>query len=161
MIGIILPFLLYGLPEALMLVLSSLGLLGIRTKPGRLLVAGLGFGILTLIPRIVLFVSYLHTPFILLCLIVTLIIFFKLSISTAITGCFLSFFLLRLGESVLLPPILNLTKIAFNNTLVNPWLHILFGWISSIFLIIAIIICYIGKIPLVRAPESIDNCVRQ
>ena len=150
----IFTFFFYKLPEAYLLIIAALGLLGLKIQPGRLLLAGLGLGILTEISRFYLLKLGLHTPVILLGLTLALIFGFRLSISTAITGCFLSFFLLRLGESLIVSPILMFTKINFQHTLNNPWLYILFGWLSASFLVAASLICHLGGIAIIKAPEA-------
>ncbi|MGQ9780127.1 MAG: hypothetical protein ACUVRM_09680 [Bacillota bacterium] len=150
----LLPFFLYQIPEAYLLIICALSLLGIKIRPKRLIIAGFGLGVLTEISRYFLFNLGLHTPVILFGLIVILVIAFELSISTAITGCFLSFFLLRLGESVLVAPFLSWTKLSLQTILANPWLHIAFGWLSASFLVITAIICNFGKVVLIKAPEA-------
>ena len=150
-------FALYWLPEAYLLILTALILLGIKINLYRVLLSGLCLAIITFISRQFLFNLGLHTPVILISLIIILSIGFKLRVSTAITGCFLSFFLLLMGESFLMGPSMNIFKITFKEAINNPWLHIAFGWVSEGFLIIAILICKIGKVTLIKAPESIEN----
>ncbi len=147
-------FLFYKLPEAFLLLLTALGLLGLKIRPGRLVMAGLGLGALTEVSRYFLFNLGLHTPVILVGLISALVLGFELSVTTAILGCFLSFFLLLMGESLLMSPILTWTKIPFQAVLNDPWLYICFGWISSGFLVIATGICHLGGFALIKAPEA-------
>lgn len=137
-----------------MLILVALGLLGLRIRPGRLLLAGLGLGILTEVSRLLLFYAYLHTPVVLLGLVCVLVLGFRLSLRTAVTGCFLSFFLLRMGESLIAFPVLSWTKIPVQVTLANPWLHIGFGWLSAGFLVLAAVFSHLFGVTLVTAPEA-------
>ena len=150
----LLPFLFYALPEAFLLIIAALGLLGLRIRPGRLGITGLGLSILAEVTRFFLFDKGLHTPIILIGLTISLVFGFQLSWPTAVTGCFLSFFLLLMGESLLAVPVLILTKTSYQTTLANPWLHTAFGWLSAGFLVIASLVCHLGKVALIRAPES-------
>ena len=134
------PFFFYQVPEAFLLILAALGLLGLRIRPGRLVLTGLGLGILTDVSRRLLFnLGLLHTPVILLGLILALAIGFRLSLPTAATGCFLSFFLLRMGESLVVLPIMQWSRISMQIALANPWLHVGFGWLSASFLVLAVL----------------------
>lgn len=151
---IAIPFVLYQLPEAFLLIMAALGLLGFRLSPSRLLLSGLGLGILGLVSRHFLFGLGLHTPVILAGVVCALIFGFGLTIRTAITGCFLSFFLLLMGDTLALTPMLNLSKISIQTMLANPWLHIGLGWVSDIFLIAATAACHLGGFVLIRAPEA-------
>ena len=96
----------------------------------------------------------LHTLAILFGLILTLVFWFKLSITTAVTGCFLSFFLLIMGESLVLAPILNVTGIPYEKMISNPWLHIALGWTAEVFLVIVILAGIFGGFSLLKAPEA-------
>ena len=140
-----------------MLILASLTLLGLRVNIIKFLLSGFCLGLITMIARHFLFNIGWHTPVILASLIVILVVVFNLSISTAVTGCFLSFFLLLMGESFLMSPILSLTKISFQTIINNPWLHVAFGWISDGFLIIGILVCALRKKPLIKAPEAVSE----
>lgn len=153
-----LPIIFYQIPESFLLILCALGLLGLRIRLGRLLIAGLGLSAVIIVSRHFLFkYNFLHTPVILAALILVLSFGFKLSLKTSITGCFLSFFLLRMGESQLAAPVLNITKTSFEATLLNPWLHIGFGWLSEGFIILAVLICHLGGVALIKAPEAKVN----
>ena len=79
------PFLLAGLPENYLLILAALLLLGLKFRGDRLLVAGLCLGIFSYFARVFLFDLGLHTLAILFGLILTLVFWFKLSITTAVT----------------------------------------------------------------------------
>ncbi|MCL6495218.1 MAG: hypothetical protein K6T54_10630 [Ignavibacterium sp.] len=149
----LIPFLFYQIPESYLLILSSLGLLGLRGKLGRLIFAGLGLGIITQLSRYYLFNFGLHTPVILFAHVIILLICFELPISIALTGCFLSYFLLKMGETILVVPIFSLTKTSFTDAINTPWLHVAFGWLSASFLVISVLICYIGRVPLIRITQ--------
>lgn len=148
------PFLFYQLPEAFLLLITALGLLGLRIRLGRLIIAGLCLGLLTQIARFYLLTISMHTPVIVAGLATALTIGFQLSLPSAITGCFLSFFLLLMGESLLASPVLTWTKITYESTLANPWLSVAFGWLSAGFLILASLISHIGKFVLIKVPET-------
>lgn len=150
----LIPFLFYKLPEAFLLIAAALGLLGLRPRPGRLFLTSLGLGVLTEVSRYFLFSSGWHTPVILLGIILALILGFGLSVSTAITGCFLSLFLLRMGDSLLVAPLLKLLKLTYQGTLGNPWSYVAFGWVSAGFLVIAVVLCYFARLYLIKAPEA-------
>lgn len=150
----VIPFVFYMLPEAFLLLLSATGLLGIRIRLARLAIAGFGLWVITVVARSLLFSTMLHTPIILLGLIFMLRWCFGLSYSTAITGCFLGFFLLIMGEMLISSSILAMTRIKLNDALHNPWLHVAFGWMSSFFLILSAIISHVFKLTLINAPES-------
>lgn len=157
MLRTLLPLVFYQVPEAFLLIIAALGLLGLRIRPGRLIVAGLGLGVITFISRrylLGLFGIGLHTWAILASLTIILSILFNLSVRSALTGCFLSFFLLLMGETLIASPVLVWTKISYAKTLEHPWLHIGFGWLSSGFLIIASAVCHLGGVALIKAPET-------
>mgnify|MGYP005854768225 FL=1 len=154
------PLLFYQIPESYLLILGSLGLLGLKGRPGRLIFAGLGLTVATQLSRRFFFNLGLHTPIILLSHIIILIIVFKLSTSMALTGCFLSYFLLKMGETLVVVPVLNWTKISFKTTIINPWLNVGFGWLSASLLLISVLICYIWRVSLVKSP-AIQNGNKQ
>ncbi|MCL6614025.1 MAG: hypothetical protein K6U03_05345 [Firmicutes bacterium] len=156
----LIPFLLYQIPEAFLLITTALGLLGFKLRPGRLVAAGLGLGMITWLARHFLFGLFgigLHTWAILFALTLALVIGFKISLTTALTGCFLSFFLLLMGESLIAAPVLTVTRISYSETLTNPWLHVGFGWISSIFLVVASVASHIFGFILITAPENLKD----
>lgn len=152
----IMPFIFYKLPEAFLLISSALGLLGIKINPRRIIASSLVLSAIVEIARHYFLEMGLHTPIILLAFVVILILIFHLSIIGAIIGCFLSFFLLIAGESLVATPILRLTKIPYQLTLTNPWLYLMFGWLSASFLLIATISSHIFSFSLIRIAD-IDN----
>ena len=141
------------------MILAALTLLGERSKVWRLLLAGLGLATIHFLARTCLLHLGLHTPIILIGLIVALTFGFRLSINLAVTGCFLSFFLLLLGESQVAVPIMHHMGFTYQDTLTNPWLGVALGWISASLLVLTIVVCRLTGFVLVKSakkPNTVD-----
>lgn len=149
-------FVFYAIPESIIMILAALTLLGQRFKVRRLLLAGLGLSMVAFLARTYLLHLGLHTPVILLGLITALMLGFRLSLNLAVTGCFLSYFLLMLGDSQIALPILRHLGVSFKETLEHAWWGVGFGWISASFLIFTIVICRLTGFVLVRSTPNPD-----
>ena len=147
-------FMLYQFPESILMILAALCLLGLKIRLGRLFIAGLALGVVGVFSRHFLSGIGLHTPVFLISLVIALFFSGKKSLPSSIIGCFLSFFLLILGESMLMTPIAGIFKISFDSILSSPFLHIVFGLVSDGFLMIAAIICLCWRVTFIKVPES-------
>lgn len=157
----IIPYLFYQLPECYLLIMAALGLIGVKYQVRRLIPAGLAFGSLAIPARILLLRYGIHTPLILIALVLILAWVFRLSLSSAITGCFLSYFLLLQGETLVIIPVLRLSGLTFQEVLANPWIHVGFGYLSATFLIVAAIVCRLTGFALIRASEEHPTLTNQ
>lgn len=140
-------------PEGIMMILGGLGFLGVfpRRKPG--IIVGLAFGTVTCLFRAIL-PGGLHVIASLVTYIVLVHFVLKISIRTATLACFVSSFLVNIGQLTVAFPILKLTGMTFDQTLVNPWLHVSFGWAGDAILGIVTAYTIIRKKPFVPVPES-------
>ena len=150
----LLPFIFYGLPESFLLISAALCLLGLKIRVSRLLIAGFCLGGVSYLAVVFLRDMGLHTAVILVALVLVLAIWFRLSIATSVTGCFLSYFLLSIGEILILSPIQHFIGFSNDQIASSPWARICLGWISAGFLIIAIAAHFLWRFKLLKAPEA-------
>lgn len=138
------------------MIIAALTLLGQHFKFWRLLLSGLSLATVLFFSRSYLFHLGLHSPVYLIGLIIALKVGFRLSLNLAVTGCFLSYLLLMLGESQVAVPILTKIGISVEESLMNPWLSVAMGWSSASLLIITIMVCRLTGFVLVRSAKDDD-----
>jgi hypothetical protein len=144
--------LLYQIPEGILLMFTGLGLLGI-TKPRRkILGLGLVLGLLTLGIRNVHIPLGFHVPILWATACIITKYTMRISVSTAATSVMLPFFILSLGEQLLLYPLMTMWNTTFNSIYGNPWQTVLWAWLSASFLVLSALAVTMGFV-LIPAPE--------
>lgn len=128
--------LLYQIPEGFLVIFTGLGLVGIVQPRRRIFLSGLIFGIATIMLRSFNVPLGLHTTVSWLIACVLMKYGGKVSLPTAAVGSILAFFAISLGEQILVFPLMSTWKIAFAGIYQNPWQMVLWGWLSSTFLVL-------------------------
>ncbi|HHY97230.1 MAG TPA: hypothetical protein GX509_00675 [Firmicutes bacterium] len=153
MINKLLVWILFAVPEGLMMVIAGLGLLGIRRPFRKMALAGVLVGTGTMIFRAFIPNGY-HVPLVLIFYCLLLVLVLRVSAKTSILACFLSSILINLGQLLIALPILRIAGLSFQDTLANIWLHIGFGWLGEIIILICSIMVIVRRRPLIPVPES-------
>lgn len=140
-------------PEGIIMIFTGLGFLGVFPPKKLCILVGLFFGTATCAFRAIL-PGGLHVVASLLTYIVLVHFILKISIKTAMLACFVSSFLVNIGQLIVALPILKLTGLTFDQTLSTPWLHVAFGWAGDTVLGIIAIYTIIKRKPFIPVPES-------
>ncbi|NPV51963.1 MAG: hypothetical protein HPY71_00370 [Firmicutes bacterium] len=135
------------------MVIAGLGFLGVRRSLRRAIAVGLIVGTATVIFRSLLPGGY-HVPLVLLSYCVSVGLILKVSAKTAIIACFISSFLINLGQVLIISPVLKVLGLSFEDALRSVWLHIGFGWLGDAILFVAAMLVTLRKTTLIRVPES-------
>jgi hypothetical protein len=140
-------------PEGIMMIVAGLGFLGVFPPRKSSIIAGLAFGTATCVFRAILpggihVIASVVTYIVLACFVL------KTSLKTAMLACFVSSFLVNVGQLTVALPILKLTGFTFDQTLRAPWLHVAFGLAGDAFLVIATAYTTIKRKPFIPVPES-------
>lgn len=149
----VLVWLLLAIPEGIMMVFAGLGCLGVR-RPGKTVAAvGFAVGTTSSILRMVVPGGF-HVPFVLVAYIILVATVMKVSAKTAVVACFVSTLLVNLGQIVVALPVLRITGLSFASTLTSLPLHLAFGWLGDVVLLIAACWVFVTQGVLFRVPES-------
>lgn len=140
-------------PEGIMMILAGLGFLGVFPPKKLSILMGLAFGTATFVFRVI-FPGGLHVIMSLASYIVLVYFVLKVSIKTAMLSCFISSFLVNIGQLLIALPILKLTGLTFDQTLSNPWLHVAFGWAGDAILGAIAFYTVVKRKPFILVPES-------
>lgn len=143
----------YQIPEGVLVITGGLGLLGITLPRKRILLLGLVFGLSIPLMRNVGIPLGLHVP--ILWMVASLVVRLGMSVtlSTAIASATLAFFLLSLGEQLLVYPLMTVYGASFQTVYQNPWQLVQWGWLSASFLLLATIASQFGFV-LIPAPSG-------
>ncbi|MDH7576873.1 MAG: hypothetical protein QHH75_03410 [Bacillota bacterium] len=123
----------------------SLSLLGLRIPFKLLAVVSAGGGLAVYLLRGLY--AYTGIPFgshtLLMILVMVLLYRFVAKIEWGIgtVAALLGFILVQLSEACLAVPLVSLFKLTVDEILVNPWLHIAFGWLVDLPVVILALVC--------------------
>lgn len=149
----LLVWVLFLIPEGLMMVIAGLGFLGVRRSFRRIALVGFMLGTAAMVFRLLLPKGY-HILLLLLLYCILMVLVLRVSVKTSIVACFVSSFLINLGQVLVVSPIFKVMGVSFEQTLDNPWLHIAFGWLSDTLLLIATIFVSVRRRAIILVPES-------
>ncbi len=149
----LLTWLMLAVPEGIMMVFTGLGSLGVRRPWKAVAAAGFAVGTASAGFRIILPGGF-HAPVVLLVYAVLVVAVLKMSVKTAVLACFISAFLVNLGQVVVALPILKATGLSFAQTLTDPLLHLAFGWAGETVLVVDTVLVALKRGVIFTVPES-------
>ncbi|NPV80993.1 MAG: hypothetical protein HPY52_12095 [Firmicutes bacterium] len=149
----LLVWILFAVPDGLMMVIAGLGLLGIRRPFRKMMLVGFLVGTATMVFRSWLPWGY-HVPIVLFFYCILMVLLLDVSIKTSILACFIASVLVNLGQLLVALPILKATGLMFEKTLSNTWLHIGYGWLGESIIFLCSIFVMVRRSVLIPVPES-------
>jgi hypothetical protein len=150
----------YQLPEGVFLALAGLGLFGIKTPRPKIALVGICYGLLIPIVRAVGVPLGLHTVILMSLFVLLSVVILRIRALTALASWMIAVYLLSLGEQFVFLPLLNRFGPDVPTVLANPWLHIMWGWVSASLLVIVAVVVTTTRVVLIPAPEAIQEPVR-
>ncbi len=147
-------WLFYQLPEAVLLFYCGTRLLGLRLGPRKLWLTAFLFSILVPLARALPIPFGLHTPLLFGAYVLLAVAILRVSVRTAATAATIGFFLLTMGESLVVVPVLTTRKIAVEGLLTSISGQLLGGYLESSILIAVSLLALLFNFKLIQAPEA-------
>lgn len=149
----IIVWLCYQLSEAFLMVYCGPRLLGLHPTFKQVGLSALGLGILVPMSRAVVPLG-LHTPLLFAAYVLIAAFVMQISLASAAVSAAISFFLLSVGESAVLVPVMTAAKWSMADILKSTPLHIAAGYISSSLLLVVALLVSVFRFRLLEVPEA-------
>lgn len=139
----------------------SLSLLGLRISFGRLAIISFGGGLGVYLLRALY--TYTGLPFgshtLVMILVMVLLYRFVARIEWGVgtVVSLLGFILVQLSEACLAVPVVSLFKLKIDEILANSWLHVAFGWLVDLPLVILALVCGLTGFHLVDLGKELEE----
>lgn len=148
-------WLLYGLPEVALMMHCGSRLLALRLPAKQFWLTALGFSLFVTILRHLPVPFGLHAVVIFLTYGFTLARVFRLSLWTTVVVAAIGFFLLAIGEEMIVMPILMARRLTLDSLLTAPLLtQLAYSYLSAGALLIVGLLASLFRVRLFVAPES-------
>lgn len=153
----LLIWLLYQVPETILMLFCGLRLLGLRPPVKRFWLAVSVFAVSVPLARLLPLPFGLHTVVLFGVYVAIVMFFFHTSVQTALTAATLANFLLAVGHALVLTPILTVRRVAMAD-LVRTLPSFLFGaYLAASALIVVALSIVLFRFRLISAPETLRD----
>lgn len=144
-------------PQTFLLFYATLGLVGAKSPPRRLLIPTLILGLVVGLTRSVDALFGWHIPIFLITFLILSQLFRLASVLSALAAVALSFILVVLADILVLTPVLTVMQIPYEDVWSHGWTRIIFGWVESVFLIAAALLVKLKDFVLIPMTKRQDT----